>query len=137
MSVRLWSWYTCLIIQSSDQNLTYNLMKFEIRKVESFLIIWTAICLWGKISLQEFYMWREAEGGKWWDVEGDRTSHLKNMIISMINGKHLCRLESSYEYEQHMAAVDDTPELVLQYPPSREILLLGGSTNELIVIIQV
>ena len=37
--------------------------------------------------------------------------HLKSAIISMINGKHLCRL-SSYEYEQHMVAVDNSPPVV-------------------------
>jgi len=35
-----------------------------------------------------------------------------------------------------MAAVDDTPELVLQFPTSTKILFVGGSTNELTVIIQ-
>jgi len=66
----------------------------------------------------------------------DRTLQLKIMIISLINSKHLCRLTSSYEHEQHMAAVDDIPELVSQCPPSAKMFCVGGSINELTVIIQ-
>jgi len=51
-----------------------------------------------------------------------QTLHLKSVIISMINGKYLCRLTSSYECEQHMVAADYSPELVTQCPPSTKVL---------------
>jgi len=70
-------------------------------------------------------------------VEDDRTLHLKSMIISMIKGKHLCRLARSYKYEPHMAGVDLTSELVLQCPTSTKIIFVVGSTNKFTVIIQV